>query len=220
MLARITHPNIIKILGCGEVTGQITKLKRPLMILEALTGGTLAYHLEKFKHQMLSENHNSGTTQNSMISFTLPTSGVVHNKMPFKELQFIRMAKQLADGLHYLHEQFTPNVMLIHRDIKPDNIGFSEDGTLKLMDFGLSCTVKKYTTEKEVYELSGCTGSYRYMAPEVALNKPYNEKVDIYSFGLLLYELWTGITPFQEDNRDKFYETVSTDVFNDCFLGV
>jgi serine/threonine protein kinase len=69
----------------------------------------------------------------------------------------------------------------------------------------LSTTVKKNASESDLYELSGCTGSYRYMAPEVALNKAYNEKVDIYSYGLILYEALTGVTPFQEDCKDNFY---------------
>ena len=163
ILSRMSHPNILNIIGCGEVSSKLFPMsKRPLMILEALTGGTLSYHLNKHKQELMA------------------ISSATHSLMPFSEIQFIRLAKQFADALFYLHDKFAPNCTLIHRDLKPDNIGFSEDGTLKLMDFGLSTTVKKFTSESDVYELSGCTGSYRYMAPEVALNKAYNEKVDIY----------------------------------------
>ena len=195
ILSRISHPNILNIIGCGEVSSKVhTNCNRPLMILEALTGGTLSYHLNKHKRKC-NKNANC-TTMHSQIE---------HSSMPFTEMQFIRMAKQFADAVWYLHEKFASNCILIHRDLKPDNIGFSEDGVLKLMDFGLSTTVKKNATQNDLYELSGCTGSYRYMAPEVALNRAYNEKVDIYSYGLILYETLTGVTPFQDNNKEEFY---------------
>lgn len=193
ILSRISHPNILSIIGCGQVSSKThANCKRPLMILEALTGGTLSYHLNKHKRNAIKAV--DGTRVLSQ-----------HFSMPFSEIQFVKMAKQFADALWYLHEKFAANCILIHRDLKPDNIGFSEDGVLKLMDFGLSTTVKKNATESDLYELSGCTGSYRYMAPEVALNKAYNEKVDLYSFGLILYETLTGITPFQDNNKEEFY---------------
>ena len=62
-------------------------------------------------------------------------------------------------------------------------IGFTLDGTVKLIDFGLARIVENATVSNEVYEMSGETGSLRYMAPEVADSKPYNQKADVYSFG-------------------------------------
>ena len=56
--------------------------------------------------------------------------------------------------------------------------------------------------------MTGETGSLRYMAPEVALTTPYNERVDIYSFGLVLYEMLTGVAPYGGISKDEFYARV------------
>lgn len=61
--------------------------------------------------------------------------------------------------------------------------GFTLDGTVKLIDFGLARIVENATVSNDVYEMSGETGSLRYMAPEVAGCQPYNQKADVYSFG-------------------------------------
>ena len=61
--------------------------------------------------------------------------------------------------------------------------GFTLDGTVKLIDFGLARIVENASVSNELYEMSGETGSLRYMAPEVADCQPYNQKADVYSFG-------------------------------------
>jgi len=86
-------------------------------------------------------------------------------------------------------------------DLKPDNIGYSSDGTLKLFDFGLSTCVRSRTDVFGAYAMTGFTGSLRYMAPEVARTEPYSEKVDVYSFGLLLYQLITNELPYRRMNK-------------------
>ena len=63
----------------------------------------------------------------------------------------------------------------------------------------------------------GCTGSLRYMAPEVALNQPYNEKVDMYSYAIILYEIITGCAPFSGLNRDQFHAKVITNAYRPDF---
>ena len=64
-------------------------------------------------------------------------------------------------------------------------LGFTLDGTVKLFDFGLARILENTSVSDEVYEMSGETGSLRYMAPEVADCQPYNQKADVYSFGKL-----------------------------------
>ena len=82
-------------------------------------------------------------------------------------------------------------------DLKPDNVGFTSDGTLKLFDFGLCTCVKTHSDPNDVYEMTGNTGSLRYMAPEVALRKPYNEKVDVYSYGIMVWQMARDRVPFK-----------------------
>lgn len=63
-------------------------------------------------------------------------------------------------------------------------------GDVKLFDFGLSFEItEEYSSVNGLYELSGNTGSMRYMAPEVALGNPYNHKVDVYSYGILFWQV-------------------------------
>ena len=93
-------------------------------------------------------------------------------------------------------------------DLKPDNIGFTEDGTLKLFDFGLSTCVQTRTFSNEAYNMTGYTGSLRYMAPEVALREPYGEKVDVYSFAIMLWQMATDTLPFTGLGKTAFMEDV------------
>jgi len=93
-------------------------------------------------------------------------------------------------------------------DLKPENIGFTVDKTLKLFDFGLAACVRKKVFANETYKMSGYTGTLAYMAPEVALRKPYNEKVDIYSFGIILWQMVTGETPYDGITKATYIERV------------
>ena len=86
---------------------------------------------------------------------------------------------QIVEGMKYLHFQ-----KVIHRDLKPSNILIAEDGTVKIGDFGIS---KLMTVEEQ--SMTGGVGTQNYMAPEVMNKEKYDEKVDVYSFGVLLFFL-------------------------------
>lgn len=84
--------------------------------------------------------------------------------MPY--LDVLRCARSLACALQYCHEQAIPGSMVLHRDLKPDNIGFTLDGKVKLIDFGLARMLENANpTSDDKYDMSGETGSLRYMAP-------------------------------------------------------
>ena len=93
---------------------------------------------------------------------------------------------------------------VLHADLKPDNVGFTADGTLKLFDFGLCTLVQSRSTSTQVYEMTGNTGSLRYMAPEVAQQKPYCESADVYSFGIMVWQMARDRTPFHGLSRNDF----------------
>jgi serine/threonine protein kinase len=80
---------------------------------------------------------------------------------------------------------------------------------MKLIDFGLARILENADPKSnELYTMSGETGSLRYMAPEVAEGLPYNHKADVYSFGIILWELNAGKKPFVGLNRESFYERI------------
>jgi serine/threonine protein kinase len=87
--------------------------------------------------------------------------------------------------------------------------GFTLDGRVKLLDFGLGKVLEIASVDSdEVFTMSGETGSLRYMAPEVADALPYNSSVDVYSFGVILWELNSFKKPFEGLNRELFYERI------------
>lgn len=97
------------------------------------------------------------------------------------------------------------------RDLKPDNIGFDIQGTVKLFDFGLAKELDdsfKSGACPECYELTGNTGSMRYMSPEVALRVPYHLSADVYSFGLLLWQICSLEVPFHGLSRNDHWTYV------------
>lgn len=100
----------------------------------------------------------------------------------------------LARGLAYLHG-LTPKPIL-HRDLKPANIMISLAGRIKLTDFGLSKTHQS----ADPYKMTGETGSYRYMAPEVFKHLPYDKSVDIYAFAFVMYQCYTWQRPLDGFN--------------------
>lgn len=114
----------------------------------------------------------------------------------------IEMMMDISKGLAYLHNR-KPNCV-IHRDLKPGNLLLTSSGRIKIADFGLSCFQPK---SMDNYEMTGMTGSYRYMAPEVMLNKEYNSSVDIYSFGVIMYVLCENI-PFIDNTNEEIYKII------------
>lgn len=93
-------------------------------------------------------------------------------------------------------------------DLKPDNIGLTKEGTMKILDFGLSTCVKTRQSSKDTYKMTGYTGSLRYMAPEVALRKSYTERVDVYSFGLILWQMMRDRVPFGTLSKEEIMQLV------------
>ncbi|KAL9331655.1 hypothetical protein ACSQ67_001265 [Phaseolus vulgaris] len=89
-----------------------------------------------------------------------------------------------------------------HRDIKPDNILFDEENRLKLADFGSADTFK------EGEPMSGVVGTPPYVAPEILAGRDYNEKVDVWSGGVVLYQMLAGFLPFRGDSPVEIFEAV------------
>ncbi|KAJ9689149.1 hypothetical protein PVL29_014683 [Vitis rotundifolia] len=98
----------------------------------------------------------------------------------------IKQALDVARGMAYVH-----GLGLIHRDLKSDNLLIFADKSIKIADFGVA------RIEVQTEGMTPETGTYRWMAPEMIQHRPYTQKVDVYSFGIVLWELITGMLPFQ-----------------------
>ena len=109
--------------------------------------------------------------------------------VPWKEA--LHFTVQILRALQHAHEKG-----IVHRDIKPQNIMLLQDGTIKVMDFGIARFARSETrtmTDKAI-------GSVHYIAPEQARGDVTDERADIYSVGVMLYEMLTGRLPFEADN--------------------
>lgn len=114
------------------------------------------------------------------------------------------VAYDLCTALEHLHSH-----SIVYRDIKPENIGFDIRGDVKIFDLGLAKEIlPSQSLEDGTYDLTGMTGSLRYMSPEVATFMPYNLKADVYSFGILLHQIMSMDTPFRGYNITMFKECV------------
>lgn len=98
----------------------------------------------------------------------------------------------LMTALEYLHRRG-----VLYRDLKLENLVLDADGYPKLIDFGLSKPDATRTTERN----ATMCGSAEYMAPEILQHKPYDQRVDVWAFGILLYEMLFGTTPFYHANH-------------------
>ncbi|CAL8325193.1 unnamed protein product [Merluccius merluccius] len=117
----------------------------------------------------------------------------------YKMFQLIDIARQTAQGMDYLHAK-----NIIHRDMKSNNIFLHEGLTVKIGDFGLATVKARWSGSHQVEQPSG---SILWMAPEVIRmqdNNPYSFQSDVYSYGVVLYELMTGELPYALiANRDQ-----------------
>jgi serine/threonine-protein kinase len=123
----------------------------------------------------------------------------IQNQAKFGLKEIGEMIRQLLDGLGYAHE-----LGVVHRDIKPSNILINDDGRLKLTDFGIARLDSSTLTQ--VGEIMGSPG---YMSPEQFLGTDIDARSDIYSVGVIAYELLTNRRPFTGNNADVMRQVLN-----------
>ncbi len=152
-LAKLSHPNIVKVHDFGEHEGA------PFLVMEYLPGGTLKQYLGK------------PSPWQSAVQLLIP----------------------VAQALEYAHEH-----NIIHRDIKPSNILLTEKGQPMLTDFGIAKILDLQGGETLTATGTGI-GTPEYMSPEQGMGKPVSASTDIYSLGVVFFELITGRKPYIAD---------------------
>ncbi|PAA82146.1 hypothetical protein BOX15_Mlig020982g1, partial [Macrostomum lignano] len=175
MMIKCEHPNIVRyydLLDCyfelDENGERGEKVKATVIVTEFMSEGTLKEKMKTFYNEQ---------TREAVVEFSV----------------FQSWMQQILEGLRHMHHKMNPPV--IHRDLKPENV-FIADGenpdeyyNIKIGDFGLA-TAKTQSRKTML-------GTLGYMAPEM-LQERYDEKVDIFAFGLLMVELVTNCVPYQE----------------------
>jgi len=139
----------------------------------------------------------------SMEYFPSHTLGAeIAAEKPMNPKKAIRYACDICTGMQIAHHQG-----IVHRDLKPANILINDDGLLKIVDFGVAAAAKSGDTQ--LTKTGYVIGSPKYMAPEQILGKKVDERADIYSLGVILYEMLCGEPPYSRgDHMSVMYQHV------------
>ncbi|HEY7162383.1 MAG TPA: protein kinase, partial [Acidobacteriota bacterium] len=127
---------------------------------------------------------------------------------PLKNSEIIQIAIQVADALNTAH-----SVGIIHRDVKPKNIMITQSGQVKVLDFGLAKTTMTPDLNSQLHTMSGTSpgvvlGTAPYMSPEQVNGKLADQRSDLFSFGIVLYEMSTGRLPFNGERISEIMEQI------------
>lgn len=133
-------------------------------------------------------------------SHTLGAEMAKHKPLPFAKTN--AWAQDIANGMAVAHQ-----VGIVHRDLKPANILINDEGLLKIVDFGVAAAASSGDTQ--LTKTGYVIGSPKYMAPEQILGKKVDHRADIYSVGVIIYEMLTGTPPYTKgDHMSVMYQHV------------
>eukprot|EP00567_Pseudictyota_dubia_P006062 CAMPEP_0197455004 /NCGR_PEP_ID=MMETSP1175-20131217/39600_1 /TAXON_ID=1003142 /ORGANISM="Triceratium dubium, Strain CCMP147" /LENGTH=403 /DNA_ID=CAMNT_0042988739 /DNA_START=104 /DNA_END=1315 /DNA_ORIENTATION=+ len=207
ILSSIKHPNIIRLHGVTQGCTASAFLSKGdnsggyFLLLDKLER-TLEQRIVQWSEERNIVEKGTGKLAHVRALFTPKKSD--YNGVNDFLLRRLLVALEVAEGMKYLH-----GCNILYRDLKPANIGFDSFGKTKIFDFGLATIIDQRTQNFP----KGACGTPLYMAPEVARNCKYDFSADVYSYGILFWEIFTLDQPFkkftQQDMQDKVvYGTV------------
>lgn len=122
---------------------------------------------------------------------------------PMDEPKARMVAAEILLAIEHVH-----SLGIVYRDLKPENILLDREGHIRLADFGLSKRLRQRNGEMK--KTKTFCGTREYVAPEMLANSYYDVSVDFWAFGILIYEMLCGTTPFYSSQRDKIYQLIET----------
>ncbi|MGH8197143.1 MAG: protein kinase domain-containing protein [Steroidobacteraceae bacterium] len=147
--------------------------------------------------------HIRGNYAISMEYFPSHTlGGEVSDGKPLALRRAVRLGMDVAKGMAVAHQ-----VGIVHRDLKPANVLINDDGIVKIVDFGVAAA--QHQGDTQLTKTGYVIGSPKYMAPEQILGKKVDERADVYSLGVIMYEMLTGTPPYHRgDHMSVMYQHV------------
>jgi serine/threonine protein kinase len=217
LLSALCHPNVIRV---HAVMGSFGHPKGFGIIMDRLAGTLQEKMLEwantrRINHDTKLRNHGSLLTKlRHFLPSQAPLSRSQHRKVfPQRchrsdDLTLDRLLAiyDVICGMKYLHSQ-----RIVFRDLKTPNVGEKLDGGFVLFDFGIAKELKivDLVQEPDMYRATGMTGTRAFMAPEVAMFRPYGFSADVYSFGMLMWEVMALEMAYSDVSSSRWhYQTV------------
>jgi len=218
----ISHYRILRLLGSGGMgdvyLAEDTKLNRQIALkIVKPEFETDVDRIERFKQEaraVSALNHPNiitiysieETASGNFIATEFIEGQTLRERMDQRRLSWqeaVKIALQITRALKSAH-----SVGIIHRDIKPANIMIRQDGLVKVLDFGLAKLTARDSADQAPREHTAphrVMGTINYMSPEQVLGERVDARTDIFSFGVLLYEMLSGVTPFQGASDAAIY---------------
>ncbi len=128
--------------------------------------------------------------------------------IPFPMVYALKIASSVCEGLYYAHQRtdmYGNALQIVHRDVTPENIFVSFDGTVKILDFGIA----KAANQIEQTRAGEIKGKLSYMSPEQCMGKVLDHRSDLFSLGVVLYEWITGFKLFTGDSEVAILKTIT-----------
>lgn len=163
--------------------------------------------LSKLNHPNIATIHDFDTIEGtSFLVMELIQGETLNRKVangPLPESEIVRLASQLLQGLQAAHD-----AGIIHRDLKPSNLRETPDGRVKILDFGLARIAQADLETTQSTATAGVVGTLPYMSPEQLRGESVDARTDIYSAGVVLYELAAGQRPFNETLAPRLIDSI------------
>lgn len=211
------HPPPIGKGGMGEVYRATDRLTHATVALKRINISNTHKNSDYFVKALAQEFRTLTSLQHPNI-VGVDNYGIDQQNQPYFTMEFLHNAKSLSDAcegktivekaqyliqllqaLTYLHRR-----QIVHRDLKPDNALVDESDVVKVLDFGLAVEVENVTN-------IDIAGTIIYIAPEVFIGDPLSSATDLYSVGVIAYELFTGSHPYDVDSTHKLIYSIIND---------